>query len=151
MAQIFIRQTKIDCCRLKLLIQRATSAVTILPNSPREESSLNFRQLCFEQPPVTADITFMTLQTRAIFLGHHRSIQFSASCTSGMSSNKALVSLLANRAPARPSQKLTKIPQLHREMTSAKTGAEAIPYGPRGPPDLKLIIKETLKGFASRA
>jgi hypothetical protein len=31
MAQIFILQTKIDCCRLKLAIQRATSAVTVLP------------------------------------------------------------------------------------------------------------------------
>jgi hypothetical protein len=36
-------------------------------------------------------------------------------------------------------------------MTSAKTGAEAIPYGARGRPDYNLSIKETLKGFASRA
>jgi hypothetical protein len=84
MAQIFILQTKIDCCRLKLAIQRATSAVTVLP--------INFRQVCFKQPPVTADIAVMTLQTRAIFLRHLRSILFS-----GMSPNKALVSLLANK------------------------------------------------------
>jgi hypothetical protein len=34
MAQILILQTKIDCCRLKLAIQRATSAVTVLPIIP---------------------------------------------------------------------------------------------------------------------
>jgi hypothetical protein len=66
-----------------------------------------------------------------------------------MSPNKALVSLLANKAQARPSQKLTRMPQLHREMTSAKTGAEAIPH--EGGLIYNLIIKETLKDFASRA
>jgi hypothetical protein len=70
MAQVFILQTKIDCCRLKLAIKRATSAVTVLPKFVSGGSSLNFRQVCFKQPPVTADIAVMTLQTRAIFLRH---------------------------------------------------------------------------------
>ena len=147
MAQIFILQTKIDCCRLKLAIQRATSAVTVLPKFVSGGSSLNFRQVCFKQPPVTADIAVMTLQTRAIFLRHRRSILFSASCTFGMSPNKALVSLLANKAQARPSQKLTRIPQLHREMTSAKTGAEAIRYGARGRPDLQFDYQRDVEGL----
>lgn len=142
MAQVFILQAKIDCCRLKLAIQRATSAVTVLPKFVSGGSSLNFRQVCFKQPPVTADIAVMTLQTRAIFLRHLRSILFS-----GMSPNKALVSLLANKAQARPSQKLTRMPQLHREMTSAKTGAEAIPYGARGRPDLQFDYQRDVEGL----
>jgi hypothetical protein len=68
-----------------------------------------------------------------------------------MSPNKALVSLLANKAQARPSQKLTRMPQLHREMTSAKTGAEPFLTEREGGLIYNLIIKETLKGFASRA
>jgi hypothetical protein len=53
---------------------------------------------------------------------------------------KLLISLLANEAAAGATTKVTRVPQLHREMTSAKIRAEAIPSVPASTPGYNLAV-----------
>jgi hypothetical protein len=65
MTQNFVRQTKIDYCGLKLAIQRATSAVTILPTFVSGGKFAEFPTGLFQAVAGNGRYCFMTLETRA--------------------------------------------------------------------------------------